>query len=164
MKAPDVQLSSGVPLGITVTNTFEEGISDQVYDLLQEELSDAETLTHAPSGGLSGAAVDVWVVLGAIGSIASVASILWTAYDKFVAKPGDSNANRGIYVAFTDQRGFTRTIWIGVEENSKDAVEKKLRDICLEIDKDDSLRLRLNQIGEELKREPTMRRRKKRRR
>lgn len=75
---------------------------------------DTYTLAPAPPETMRAAALELILILGAAGSVASIAALLWMAYDKFIAlKKRRDEDDGGIYIAIRRPDGSIVDFWIG---------------------------------------------------
>lgn len=73
-----------IPIGITLANCGGEVDAQEVYRFVAGEVTGATAYEFKPMG-IVGAAVDLYLVLGAVASVTSIANVLWMAYDRFIA-------------------------------------------------------------------------------
>jgi hypothetical protein len=83
--------------------------------------------------------VDLTLVLGAVGSVASIASLLWTAYERFIApKKTSQQDDGGIYIVINRPDGTTETFGIGNTEKDREVFVSRFSKKITEIrDADD---------------------------
>ncbi len=101
-------------------NAVEPG---EVLKFIQEGSSDVRVYRRLPRmDGQPRADAFQWtVVLGSVGSVASIASLLWQAYDKFIAPKKAGERSAGIIVQITPTPGHPVQFWIGGTHNDRGA-------------------------------------------
>ncbi len=92
-----------------------------------------------PAGVPRAGAVDLTLILGSVGSIASIASLLWTAYEKFIApKKHSQRDDAGIHIVIRRPDGTIDKFWIGNTEKNREVFVSKFSATITEIrDADD---------------------------
>ena len=65
------------------------------------------------------------LLLNIAGSAASIASILWLAYEKFILPKKKKDDNNGIVVIIKKDNGTSDQLWIGSTEKSKEIFIQK---------------------------------------
>ena len=78
----------GTPIAITLTGSEMED-AQNLYHFLASGLSEATAYGRRRQTSVGGSWVDFYLVLGAAASIASIANVLWTAYDRLIARQKD---------------------------------------------------------------------------
>ena len=113
-----------IPIGFSLANC--SGVrSEDVYKFIANRAQNCELYTLRP-GGFQAAALDACLLLGAVGSVASIASLFWMAYDKFIAPTKrDDHDDAGIYVAVRKPDGTVIAVWLGKNVKSKDEFVKQ---------------------------------------
>src|SRR6266850_4763147 len=92
--------------------------------------SRASTSAAVPHAG----AVDLTLILGAVGSVASIAALFWTAYEKFIApKKTSQQDDAGIYIMITRPDGTIEKFWIGNTERDREVFVSKFSKTITEI-------------------------------
>ena len=81
---PDWYGQKEIAIGMTVAGRGNKVDVQEFYDFITNEARGATTYAFNPIG-ITGAAVDFYIVVGAVASVASIANVLWTAYDRFIA-------------------------------------------------------------------------------
>jgi hypothetical protein len=111
-----------VAVGIALANSSVRVQPEQVYSFIESEASGVQTYELVPPpGSLVAAAVDYYLILGAVGSAASIASLLWMAYDHFIAPTKADSSNAGIVVVLQKADGTSDQFWIGNTDDSQEA-------------------------------------------
>ncbi|MFA5386010.1 MAG: hypothetical protein WC364_15370 [Eubacteriales bacterium] len=111
-----------VAIGLALANTKGTISPEEVLTFIENQASDIETYEMSPpSPGMArAAAIDFMLLLNTAGSAASIASILWLAYDKFIAPKKDKKDNAGIVVIIRKDDHTNEQFWIGNTDKSKD--------------------------------------------
>jgi hypothetical protein len=113
-----------VSFGIALANTHGSVDTEQFYSFIESQKGDFETYNRAmpPPGSISvyAAALDYMVLLNIAGSAASIASILWMAYEKFIVPTKKKDDDSGIVVIIRKDNGITDQFWIGNTDKSKE--------------------------------------------
>lgn len=124
---------------MSVANTKEVDV-ESVLDFL--ETHHAETATFrkvVPTGQPRADAFQFLAVLGAIGSVASIASLLWDAYEKLIVPKkdgGKENAGLMISVAPSEHR-IGKLFWIGGTYKTRGDFVKEFETVLAELDADE---------------------------
>jgi hypothetical protein len=99
---------------------------------------DTYTLAPAPPGAIRAAALEIMVILSAAGSVASIAALLWMAYDKFIApKKSRDQDDGGIYIAIRRPDGTLVDFWIGNTHRDRQIFIKQFTTKVSSIQKED---------------------------
>ncbi len=118
-----VNLPNGVDVRALERSLIVEGSEIQTYGLAPT----SPRVTRA-------AAFDLTIVLSAVGSIASIASLLWNAYEKFIApKKISQQDDAGIYIVISRPDGTIEKFWIGNTERHRDIFVSKFSKKITEI-------------------------------
>ena len=101
-----------IPIGMTLRDSH--GLdARQVYEFIAAHAEDATAYAYRPRG-IGAAALDFYLILGAVASVASIASLIWTAYDKWVAsKQCSAGESPKIYIAVRRPDGTVIDISLG---------------------------------------------------
>ena len=109
-------------LGIVAANCPSDVDVDALMQFIDNAAGEFETFSLAPAkaGTYRAAAFDYMLILGVAGSVASIAALLWMAYDKFIApkKPPESDA--GLYIGIRKPDGSAFECWVGRDHVDKD--------------------------------------------
>lgn len=110
-----------VAIGVALANTSQAVDPEQVYSFIEAQSQDVETyeLAPPPPGSIRAAALDYMLLLSIAGSAASIASILWMAYEKFIASK-KNNDSSGIVVVIRKDDGTNDQFWIGHTDKSRE--------------------------------------------
>lgn len=73
-----------IPIGITLADCGNEVDAQEVYRFVADGVNGATAYEFKPTG-IAAAAIDLYLVLGAVASVTSIANVLWMAYDRFIA-------------------------------------------------------------------------------
>jgi hypothetical protein len=110
-----------VSIGIALANTRRSVDAEQVYSFIESQEGDFETFKLVPPpGGIFGAGLDYMLLLNIAGSAASIASILWMAYEKFIAPNKNKDDSSGIVIIIKKDNGTSHQFWIGHNDKSKE--------------------------------------------
>jgi hypothetical protein len=111
-----------VAIGLALANTRDTVDPEEVFSFIENQSSNLETYEMSPPapGMVRAAAIDYMLLLNIAGSIASIASILWMAYDKFIAPKKNKNDNAGIVIIIRKDDGTNEQFWIGNTDKSKE--------------------------------------------
>ncbi len=116
-----------VAIELAVVNAAGRVQPEGVYTFIEAAAEDIETyiLAPPPPGVIRAAAVDFVLILGVAGSIASLASILWLAYDKLIAPQKPRNGNAGLVLMLRGDDGSLNSLWIGNQYRDRDLFIQK---------------------------------------
>jgi len=109
-------MTNEISLGISLANLPSDVDVATLRKFLEENSDGYEVYTLAPAkpGHIRGAAFDITLVLSAAGSVASLAALLWMAYDKFIApKKSQDTDSAGIYISIRNPDDSVTDFWIG---------------------------------------------------
>jgi hypothetical protein len=94
---------------------------------LAEKLLCSEVYVPNPLCPPGKAAIDFFVVLNEVGSVASIAGILWMAYDRFIgSRKQNTDDDAGLYIALRRPDGGVVDLWIGKNARSQEEVERRI--------------------------------------
>lgn len=114
-------------LRINVSPMLENCKPEDVYRFLENNIPAAEgyEMTPAKPGGLRAAAFDFMLLLQVTSSFASIASLIWVAYDKFVAsKKKTQKDSQDMYIDIPLENGETEYFSIGDEYKEEEVFVK----------------------------------------
>ena len=127
-------MATQIAFGLTVANTRITS-PDEILDFLESENQHVSSFRRAPDfrAGPQASVNDYLLVLNTAGSVASVASILWLAYEKFVQqrKTADDADNAGVIIFVRPMKRAPVNFWLGGREISK---EEFFRDFTTKIE------------------------------
>ena len=105
-----------------LANTHGAVDSEAVFTFIESHNDDFETYKLAPPhpGSIRAAALDYMILLNIASSAASIASLLWMAYDKFIAQKKNKNDIAEIVVIIRKDDGTNEQFWIGHTNKSKE--------------------------------------------
>ncbi len=111
-----------VAIQMAVANAGGSVDPAEVYAFVEDEATNIETYVpvHPPTGVIRAAAVDFVFVLNVAGSIASLAFILWRAYEKFIAPRRAANSDTGLIRMIRTDDGSLTSFWIGNKYRDRD--------------------------------------------
>lgn len=114
-------MDNPVVLKMALANTgygIEE--AEEVYDFIETNSKNIETY-QLDANRVTVAAIDYVIILGSLGSVASIAALLWMAYEKFIApKKRKKEDTSGIYIHIDSEEGNPLEFWLGNEFKEKD--------------------------------------------
>ena len=117
-------MSEPIALQMTLANCGTIKNANSLYDYIESKVDGIETYQINTRANIA-AAIDFIIVLGAVGSIASIASLLWIAYEKYIApKKHDKDDTAGIYIVLNKPDGTHAEFWIGNQYKNKDVFIK----------------------------------------
>ncbi|HKP36329.1 MAG TPA: hypothetical protein VJT71_05685 [Pyrinomonadaceae bacterium] len=128
---PDWYGPTGTLIGMTLANCG--GVKgDEVYEFIAHNVPGTSAYAFRPKGPAT-AALDFYLVLGAIASVTSIANVLWMAYDRFIApRKQAANDSAGIYIAVQLADGEVTEIWLGRDVSTKEEFFRRLADLAAE--------------------------------
>ena len=108
---------------MALANVSQDVDADELYRFIEAHADNIRTYWIDPEkarGRHVCAAVEYIVLLGAVGSIASIASLLWQAYDKFIGQKKKKEDTAGLYISieFPDRTRYN--FWLGNEYKDRD--------------------------------------------
>jgi hypothetical protein len=113
-------MSSHVAFRVFVANTNATNV-DEVLDFVESRSADVSTFRKPPGRGPHMAAGDYLLVLNTAGSIASIAGIIWMAYDKFIAAKKDRDSNAGIILHLAPSNPDIQiNFWLGDRQKTQE--------------------------------------------
>jgi hypothetical protein len=138
---PLVARANPIVFGVGLAN-LPNGVDVRALERsLTVEGSEIQTygLATTSSGVIRAAAFDLTIILGAAASVASIASLLWTAYEKFIApKKTSQQDDAGIYIVISRPDGTVEKFWIGNTERDREVFVSKFSKTITDIrDADD---------------------------
>lgn len=112
--------NQSIPIGISLANCGGRVDAREIYELIANETEGTAGFAFRPHGPAA-AALDFFLVLNTVGSVASIAGFLWFVYDKFTgSRKRDSDDAAGIYIAVQRPNGTAIDIFLG-----RDVLDKK---------------------------------------
>ena len=122
-----------VAVQLAVANILDRVEPEEVYAFIETEGEGIVTYAAAPPppGSIQNVACDFMLVLSAAGSVASLASLLWLAYEKFIAGKKTERPNAGIVLTIPRDDGPPVTFWIGHQHKDRDLF---VRDFTARVD------------------------------
>jgi hypothetical protein len=114
-----------IPLQMALANVKHGVVApDEFYSFIESHAEDVHTFWLDPEktrGRVVGAAIEYLVILGAVGSVASIAALLWMAYDKFIGKKKKSEKDdAGLYISIEYPEGTRYNFWLGKDYKDRD--------------------------------------------
>jgi hypothetical protein len=83
-------MTSPIPIKIALANLGGSVDVDEIYQYIESNSNDLETY-ELDSSKVTAAAIDYIAILNAAGSVASLASLLWMAYEKYILPKKQDN-------------------------------------------------------------------------
>lgn len=124
---------------ISVANTKRIDV-ETILDFLEANHTDISTFRKViPVGQPRADAFQYLAVLGALGSVASIASLLWDAYEKLIAptKGGESD-NAGLMISIDPIRDrHTKLFWIGGTYKTREDFVRDFENVLEQFDADE---------------------------
>jgi len=113
-----------IAIGMSVEDRGNQVDAQQVYDFIASGATGATVYEFKPTG-IAGAAADLYLVLRAVASVASIANVLWTAYDRFIArKKHDTPDSADLHIAIRKRDGTMMNISLGNVSTKESFVER----------------------------------------
>ncbi len=111
-----------VAIQMAVANADDLVDPAAIYAFIEGQTSDIETYVPAPPppGVIRAGGVDFAMVLDVAGSIASLASVLWHAYDKFIAPRRAATSNAGLVFMIRTDDSLVASFWVGNHYRDRD--------------------------------------------
>ena len=139
-----------ISIGLALANLPEACDAEEIMQFIANSSEDYDTYTLAPAppGTIRGAAIDIALV-GTAGSIASIARLLWMAYDKFIAQRRRKDQDdAGIYIVIHRPDGTIIEFWIGKTHKDRGKFIEEFTKQVLSIQKEDDPEFWANKVGE----------------
>lgn len=100
--------------------------AQEVYDFIAMNLDGVTSYQFKPRG-IAAAALDFFLVLTAVASVAQIASVLWMAYDRFIVpRKRAAKESAGIYIAVMRRDGTVIDVRLGSDILTKDEFAHRL--------------------------------------
>lgn len=113
-------MANPVAIQIALANLSGRVSSEVIYNFIESASDNIETY-ELDSTKVSAAAIEYVVLLSVAGSIASLATLLWMVYDKFIAPTKRSSSDEaGIYVVLRRPDGNLVEFFIGKDYKDRD--------------------------------------------
>lgn len=132
---PLIAVANPIVLGVGFAN-LPNGVDIRALERsLIVEGSEIRTYGLDPtSPGIRAGAFDLALVLSGVGSIASIAALFWTAYEKFIApKKARQQDDAGIYIMIARPEGTIEKFWIGNTERDREVFISRFSKTITEI-------------------------------
>jgi hypothetical protein len=121
-------MNAKIPIGMSLVNS---GLTDEreVYDFIARNIQGAEAYFRAPRlGGVAAAGLEFYLIVSTLAAnVATIASAIWMAYDRFFAHKKSHEEDTGIYVAITRPDGTVIDIWLERDTVDKQDFETRLQ-------------------------------------
>lgn len=93
--------------------------AQEIYNFIESQAEKIETY-QLDSKKVSKAGIDYIIILNAVGSVASIASLLWTAYEKFIKPAKINDDTGGLYINIDSQKEGRTEFWLGNTDKDKE--------------------------------------------
>ena len=122
---------------------------EELYRFIESQADSIRTYWIDPEkarGRHVRAAVEYIVLLGAVGSVASIASLLWQAYDKFIGQKKKKEDTAGLYISieFPDRTRYD--FWLGNEYKDRDIFIEEFTNAAEKLQNDPSAGKKTNEV------------------
>lgn len=121
-------MANDISMGIGLVNLPSDVDVAALKRFLVEESDGYVVYKLAPAkpGSIRGAAFDIMLVVYAAGSVASIATLLWMAYDKYIApKKSQDTDSAGINISIRNPDDSVTDFWIGNTHKSREIFVKE---------------------------------------
>ena len=112
-------MSKPIALHVALADCGSGVQAEDVWNFIESRGQGFETY-QLDARRVSHAAIEYIVLLGAAGSVASLAALLWMAYDKYIASKKTPDDAAGIYLAIRKPDGSVVDFWIGKGYQDRD--------------------------------------------
>ena len=119
-----------IPIGITLADGGDEVDAHELYRFVTGEVTGATVYEFKPTG-IAAAAIDLYIVLGAVASVASIANVLWMAYDRFIASKRPKVGSACIHIIVQSGDGIV-SVTLGEDVLTRQALIEQLEAIVAE--------------------------------
>jgi len=116
-------MKSPIAIQMSLANVGGLTKPEEVYEFIERNTTDVKSyyLDASRAKGQVAAAIEYVLILGVVGSLASIASLLWMAYDKFIAnKKKNPDDTAGLYIAIQHPDGTLYHFWLGNDYKDRD--------------------------------------------
>jgi hypothetical protein len=112
-----------IAVGVALANLSPGTNPHDILSFIESNGTDVEVYERAPPppGSIRAAAIDCTLVLTAVGSASSLATLLWSAYDHFIASRKSHLRNAGIVLIVRKDNGLSDQFWIGNTHKNQEA-------------------------------------------
>jgi len=142
-------MTSPIAIKIALANLSDEIDTEEIYQYIESNSNDLETY-QLDSTKVTAAAIDYIAILSIVGSIASTASLLWMAYEKFIARKRQKNSDAGIYIVIHLSEKERIEFWIGKTHNDKDQFINEFTFRVTEFSKSKKSKKKFNEIKKDI--------------
>jgi len=109
---------------MSLANVNQSLDPDELYSFIESHADNINTFWLDPEktrGRHVSAAIDYIALLNTVGSVASIAALLWFAYDKFIGKMKSSERDdAGLYISIQKPDGSRYDFWLGREYKDRE--------------------------------------------
>lgn len=133
-------MADKISIGLGLANLPEGVDIEQIKRFIASggDGHDTYALAPAPPGTMRAAAFDLMLILGAAGSVASIAALLWMAYAKFIGpEKSQYQDDGGIYIVILRPDGTVIDFWIGNTHRDREVFIKEFTKKVSAIQKED---------------------------
>lgn len=109
----------------------------QVYNFVASRVTDATAYEFKPRG-IAAAAIGLYLVLGAVASVTSIANVLWMAYDRFIAPKSPHMRDSACLHIIVERGDAIINLTLGEDVSTKQAFIEQFEAIVAEVRKPDS--------------------------
>lgn len=121
-----------IAIGISFPNCGSNILIEAASQFIVEHYAACDGFVPKPQPGIGGA-VNLWLILAVAGSVASLANIVWTAYDKFIAGERSGLPDEaGILLSIRTPEGST-TLWLGKDVREELEFIRQLQAMLIEV-------------------------------
>jgi hypothetical protein len=117
-------MESAVPIKIALANVGDLADPGEIFKFIETGSTDLETY-ELDGSKVTAAAIDYLAILSAVGSVASVASLLWMAYEKFIASRKRPESDAGLYIVISLTEHEHIEFWIGKTHKDREKFIKE---------------------------------------
>ena len=155
-------MKSWVALYMSLKNVGGAAYENEIYSFVEENLEGITTYKLEPRGRAICAASEYIVILGAVGSAASIAALLWMmAYDKFVGgKKASPDDGASLYIGIKDPDGKVYNFYLGNKHKNQDVFIEEFAERVETLQSDKHTEQQTRELQARLKSNTLMERRK----
>lgn len=116
-------MTNKIVIGLALANLQTNACAKEITDFIASNCENYDIYSLAPAspGSMRCAAFDFMLILKVTREVASVAELIWKAYDKFIApKKASFKDDAGIYLGIRRPDGTVIDFWIGNKYKDKD--------------------------------------------
>jgi hypothetical protein len=112
-----------IAVGVALANLRPGTNPQEVLSFIESNGTDIEVYERVPPppGTIRAAAIDWTLVLTVVCSVPSLATLLWAAYEHFIASKKSDLGNAGIVLIVRKDNGMSDQFWIGNTHKNREA-------------------------------------------